>query len=135
MIASLFVEIIRKMSSMSSIFVPTNSSLLGATGIFTPSIGLSMSGGGESTYSSSEVADLKRDIASLRSAVESSALVNDVEELKKFTEFLKFRIDSLDTRLAAVEKSNGEMASKLNIMEITITALSAVLKKPAADSA
>ncbi len=121
---------------MSSIFVPTNSSLLGATGIFTPSIGLSMSsGGGASASSSSEVADLKRDIASLRSAMESSALVNDVEELKKFTEFLKFRIDSIDTRLAAFERSNGEMASKINIMEITITALSAVLKKPAADSA
>lgn len=118
---------------MSSIFVPTNSSLLGATGIVTPTIGLS--GVGSSSGSSSEVSDIKKDIASLRSAMESSALVNDVEELKKFTEFLKFRIDSLDTRMAAFEKGNSDLASKMNIMEITITALSAVLKKPAADSA
>lgn len=127
---------IDKMSSMSSIFVPTNSSLLGATGIVTPSIGLSGFGGsGGSSASSSEVSDIKKEIASLRSAVESSALVNDVEELKKFTEFLKFRIDSLDTRMAAFEKSSSDMTSKMNIMEITMTALSAVLKKSASDSA
>jgi hypothetical protein len=118
---------------MSSIFVPTNSSLLGATGIFTPSIGLSGMGG--SSLSSSEVSDMKRDIASLRTSVDSSALVNDVEELKKFTEFLKFRIDSLDTRMAAFEKSSNDMTSKMNIMEITMTALSAVLKKSVSDSA
>jgi hypothetical protein len=120
---------------MSSIFVPTNSSLLGATGIVTPNIGLSMNGGSGSSVSSSEVASLKKDIGDLRAAVQSSAVVNDVEELKKFTEFLKFRIDSLDTRMAAFEKVSSDVASKMNIMEITITALSAVLKKPAADSA
>ncbi len=124
------------MSSMSSIFVPTNSSLLGATGIVTPSVGLSMNGMSTgSSVSSSEIAGLKQDVATLRSLVESSAVVNDVEELKKFTEFLKFRIDSLDTRMAAFEKVSGELSSKMNIMEITITALSAVLKKPASDSA
>ena len=122
------------MSSMSSIFVPTNSSLLGATGIFTPSIGLSTEMGG-SSMSSSDVSELKKDMASLRSSVESSALVNDVEELKKYTEFLKFRIDSLDTRMAAFEKSNSELSSKMNIMEITITALSTVLKRSTSDSA
>ena len=120
------------MSSMSSIFVPTNSSLLGATGIFTPSIGLVGNG---SSLNSSEVSDIKRDMASLRNTVESSAVANDVEELKKFTEFLKFRIDSLDTRMAAFEKNNSDMTSKMNIMEITMTALSTLLKKPAADSA
>ena len=120
------------MSSMSSIFVPTNSSLLGATGIFTPSIGLSDNG---SSMNSSEVSEIKRDMASLRNTVESSAIANDVEELKRFTEFLKFRIDSLDTRIAVLEKSNGDMNSKMNIMEITMTALSTLLKKPASDSA
>lgn len=129
------MKTIEKMSSMSSIFVPTNSSLLGATGIFTPSIGLSMGNGEGSAATSSDVIQLKSDVAALRAAVESSALVNDVEELKKFTEFLKFRIDSLDTRMVAFEKSSSELASKMNIMEITITALSTVLKKSAADSA
>jgi hypothetical protein len=117
---------------MSSIFVPTNSSLLGATGIFTPSIGLAGNG---SSVNSSEVSDIKKDMASLRNAMESSAVVNDVEELKKFSEFLKFRIDSLDTRITAFEKSNSDMTSKMNIMEITMTALSAVLKKSVSDSA
>jgi hypothetical protein len=112
---------------MSSIFVPTNSSLLGATGIINPNVGSS------NGVSSSELADVKNQISSLREAMNSSAVANDVDELKKFTEFLKFRIDGLDARLAAIEKTNGDLNSKMNIMEITITALSAVLKKPAAE--
>jgi hypothetical protein len=115
------------MSSMNSIFVPTNSSLLGATGIINPNVGM---GSG----SSADVTEVKRDIASLRNLVESSALTNDVEELKKFTEFLKFRIDELDARLGLLEKNNSDVTSKINMMEISITALSAVLKKTAADS-
>jgi hypothetical protein len=114
---------------MSSIFVPTNSSLLGATGIFTPNIGSTVS----SSLGSADLADVKKDIQSLKSIFESSAITNDVEELKKFSEFLKFRIDSLDTRLAASEKINSDLTSKLNIMEITITALSAALKRPSSD--
>ncbi len=126
------------MSSMNSIFVPSNSSLLGITGIITPTFGNGNgngNGNGGSSVSSSEVNQLKNEVSSLRAAVESSALVNDVEELKKFTEFLKFRIDSLDTRMAAFEKSSSDMTSKMNIMEITMTALSAVLKKSVTDSA
>jgi peptidoglycan hydrolase CwlO-like protein len=119
---------------MSSIFVPNNSSLLGATGIFTPTIGLS-SINANSSINSDELFNLKNEITSLRTAVDSPAIVNDIEELKKFTEFLKFRIDSLDTRMTAFEKQNSEMVSKINIMEITITALSAIFKKSTSDSA
>ena len=112
---------------MSSIFVPTNSTLLGATGIINPNVGTS------DGSSAADLTEIKNEISSLRQSMNASAIVNDVEELKKFTEFLKFRIDGLDTRLAAIEKINTDVTSKMNIMEITITALSAVLKKPAAE--
>ena len=124
--ASYFVQNNRKMSSMSSIFVPTNSTLLGATGIINPNVG----GSGAASV---DLTEIKNEISSLRQSMNASAVANDVEELKKFTEFLKFRIDGLDTRLAAIEKINADVASKMNIMEITITALSAVLKKPATE--
>jgi hypothetical protein len=111
---------------MGSLFVPRNAS----THITT---GSSSTSGNMSSVGSADIAEIKNELVALRAAVSSSAVVNDVEELKKFTEFLKFRIDSLDGRLAAVEKSTGDLVSKVNMMEISITALSAVLKKPASE--
>ena len=107
---------------MGSLFVPRNAS----THITT---GSSSSSANVSSVASADIAEIKNELLALRGAISNSAVVNDVEELKKFTEFLKFRIDGLDARIAVVEKSNGDLVSKVNMMEISITALSAVLKK------
>ncbi len=110
------------MSSMLSAFVPMNS----------------MNTTGNSVSSASTVNATRSDVSVLRSAIEDltkriDAGVNneEVSELKKFSEFLKFRIDALDTRVSAVEKANTDINSKMNIIEITMTALSAVLKTKA----
>ena len=83
---------------------------------------------GSAGASRSEIDGLRRDINLLLDKAATSPASSDLEELKKFSEFLKFRIDSLDTRMSANEKITNDMSSKLNIMEITITALSAALK-------
>ena len=75
-----------------------------------------------------EIDGLRRDINMLTEKITASPASNEVEELKKFCEFLKFRLDSMDTRLAATEKINSDISSKMNIMEITMTALAAALK-------
>lgn len=95
-----------------------------------------------STISKAEIAEIKFKLGLLEaglaqaSTTASKAVSTDVkaeiDELKKFTDFLKFRIEGLDTRIADLEKSVAavaEIKSKMNIMEITMTALSAALKK------
>jgi hypothetical protein len=82
--------------------------------------------------SRAEIDGLRRDINLLLDKTSTSPASGEIEELKKFTEFLKFRLDSLDTRMAASEKIVSDMTSKLNIMEITMTALAAALKPASA---
>jgi hypothetical protein len=108
------------MSSMLSIFVPNSSSVMAPTGT-------------GSSNNRAEIDSLRNDLNTLTAQINSSPIGPDVEELKKFTDFLKFRIDSLDTRISVLEKTSGDFASKMNIMEITMTALSALLKKPASE--
>ena len=105
---------------MLSVFVPDRSSMSASTGT-------------ASEASRVEIDGLRNELNSLSQNINTSPIGPDVEELKKFTDFLKFRIDSLDTRMSVIEKINGEFTSKINIMEITITALSSLLKKPAAE--
>jgi hypothetical protein len=85
-----------------------------------------------STANRVDIDGLRRDINMLSEKMTTSPASNEVEELKKFCEFLKFRLDSMDTRLAATEKINGDISSKMNIMEITMTALAAALKPASA---
>jgi hypothetical protein len=107
------------MSSMSSIFVPNSASFGRPTG------------NTSNSSMSSDLDSIRNEFKSLTDYINASPIGPDVEELKKFTEFLKFRIDSLDTRMSVLEKTSNDYMSKMNIMEITMTALSALLKKPA----
>jgi hypothetical protein len=105
---------------MLSIFVPNTSSMVTPTGT-------------GSANNRAEIDGLRNELKALTQSINASPIGPDVEELKKFTDFLKFRIDSLDTRITVLEKTSGDFASKMNIMEITMTALSALLKKPATE--
>ena len=111
------------MSSMLSAFVPMNS--MNTTG--------NTVGGAPAAANATrnEVSVLRTALDDLNKRIDAGANNEEVTELKKFSEFLKFRIDALDTRVSAVEKANTDINSKMNIIEITMTALSAVLKTKA----
>ena len=96
---------------------------------FVPSFNNSSSSTGNA--SRAELDSIRNSITEVSNKIQNSPVSSDVEELKKFTEFLKFRIDSLDTRMSAAEVANKDITSKVNIMEITISALSSVLKAKA----
>lgn len=84
------------------------------------------------TAARNDIALLRTELEGINKRLDAGVNADELSEIKKFSEFLKFRIDALDTRVSGIEKANSDINSKMNIIEITMTALSAVLKTKAA---
>ncbi len=114
------------MSSMLSAFVPSSS--------MNTNTGNAAASAASASAARNDVALLRSELETITKRLDAGVNADELSEMKKFSEFLKFRIDALDTRVSGIEKANSDINSKMNIIEITMTALSAVLKTKATSS-
>jgi hypothetical protein len=103
---------------------------------FVPSYSMNTNTGNTSNSASAtaarnDVALLRSELDTINKRLDAGVNADELSEMKKFSDFLKFRLDALDTRVSGIEKANSDINSKMNIIEITMTALSAVLKNKA----